>query len=186
MAIIGKTEGIADASETPTHIKQNNFAVAASFLYNIASSPIRAVTDAVQQTICNPFQGYQVPAQVSEPDRQIMRLKMMRGAGDGWAGPGSVAPNEESLAGAIAVIEQLKHSSVPCPMASIGTHGNAGLYWSDSEIYADVEILSDGNVGYLIQLNGQPALDDEEEMPASGLPPTIGRALAMAYLRNHR
>ena len=115
-----------------------------------------------------------------------MRLNHLRRAGDGWAGPGSTAPNEKSLNAAINLMNRLRYFPLPVPMASIGTHGNAGLYWSDSHLYADVELLEDGRVGYLLQVQGEQPIDDEDDVPSVGLPPAIAHAIASAYLSNRR
>lgn len=122
----------------------------------------------------------------SEADRQIERLNSLRGAASGWAGPGSSAPDKSSLQAAVDLIRRLKNLPLPIPMASIGSDGNAGLFWSDDRIYADLEVFPDGRIGYLLQLAGRDPIDSEEDLPSSGLPPAIAIALATAYLSNER
>lgn len=119
-------------------------------------------------------------------EKQIARLSVMREAGDGWAGPGSVAPNEASLDAAVTILNRMKHLPFPVPMASIGSHGNAGLFWSDDHLYADVELLEDGKVGYLLHPANGEEVDNEEDMPSVGLPAAIAKALTAAYLSNRR
>ena len=152
----------------------------------LLSTSLGPTSQAVQDAFRAPLAGVYAAAPASEAERQICRLNALRHAGDGWAGPGSTAPNLISLNAAIDLIGRLKYLPLPIPMASIGSHGNAGLFWSDNALYADVELLEDGRIGYLLHVKGHSEVDNEELIPEVGLPPKIAQALAMAYLSNNR
>ena len=157
-----------------------------STLRRYLAAPIKSTSEAVVDAVRYSVPGIYAMAPANEADRQIDRLNALRGAGNGWAGPGSIAPNAESLDAAIDLIRRLKHLPLPTPMASIGSHGNAGLFWSDAHLYADIELLDDGRIGYLLHVPGTDEIDNEEDVPPVGLPPTIAQALATAYLSNNR
>lgn len=165
-------------------VKQAKAQYAASLLTEVLAAPARAATELVYAAISAPAACMHMSTAVSDADHQIMRIKRLMGADPGWAGPGSLAPNPESIKAVIQVINRLKSLPVPCPVASIGSHGNAGLSWSDANFYADVEFFDDGRVGYLLQVKGQDSLDDEEDAPETGIPSALGRALTTAYLSN--
>ncbi len=119
-------------------------------------------------------------------DRQLRRLYQMKLVGDGWAGVGSIAPSHESIDRAAELITRFRSLPFPIPMASVGADGQAGLSWSDSKVYADIEVLEDGKLGYLIQIKGGRIVDDEVEMPPVGLPRDVAAALTSAYLTNKK
>lgn len=112
-----------------------------------------------------------------EADRQIRRLVQFKTRKEGWDGRAAQAPNAESLGAAIKFLQSMKSLPFPVPMASVGSDGNAALYWQTGDLYADVELYEDGNIGYLLQLKGQPSEDDEVAMPDFGIPPSILQAL---------
>lgn len=155
-----------------------------TFLRQKFGEPIRCTSDALVNAARMTVPGSYAKAPLDEAERQIARLNSLRSATDGWAGPGSVAPSVASLNEAIEMLRRIKTLPVPVPMASVGSHGNAGLFWSDESLYADLELLGDGRIGYLIHVNGAPSIDSEEDLPAGGLPPKIATALATAYFSN--
>ena len=173
-----KTEQSGSAA---TSARPDYAALISGFLTSFGE-PIRATSDAVARAVALPPPTQSSAAVLNEADRQIARLNSMRGAGPGWAGLYSKAPNARSLDAAIALIKKLRYFPLPIPMASVGSHGNAGLYWSDDRLYADIELLEDGRIGYLLQPVGDRVIDSEDDIPTIGLPSDIARALAAAYL----
>ncbi|MDF2494575.1 MAG: hypothetical protein K0S66_1509 [Sphingomonas sp.] len=110
----------------------------------------------------------------------------MKNVEPGWAGPGSCPPVKEAVDATVELIKRLRNLPFPIPMASVGADGRTGLFWSDEKLYADIEILEDGKVGYLIEVKGRPQVDNEEDMPDVGLPEGVAWALASAYLNNRK
>lgn len=156
-----------------------------SLLWQVLAAPGR-VTPISQSKATEPTTVMLEASTKAEVDRQVARLNAVRDLDWGWAGPGSSPPDKKSLDAAVEMIRRIGQLPLPVPMASVSSDGNAGLYWSDTKLYADLEMLSDGRVGYLLQLNGREPVDAEEELPDWGLPPTIAVALASAYLSNER
>lgn len=157
-----------------------------SALRALAQAPVSATTGAVVAAFNGAVAGCYAPVPKDAIDREIERLRSMRGAQPGWAGLGSCAPSDASIDAAISLMQRLRCLPVPVPMASVGSHGNAGLYWSDDKFYADVELMEDGKVGYLVEVKGRGTVDNEEDLPEVGLPRMIAHALATAYLSNSK
>lgn len=145
------------------------------------ASPARITTDLVIKACMEVPAALYRAAPMHEADRQLARLEAVRGVPDGWAGPGSVAPDENSLNVAASLLQRLRYFPLPVPMVSVSPDGNAGLFWSDDKIYADLEVLRDGKIGYLAHVKGQEPIDREDELPDIGLPAAIAKALAEAY-----
>ncbi|GLV23653.1 hypothetical protein TomTYG45_00960 [Sphingobium sp. TomTYG45] len=115
-----------------------------------------------------------------EADRQIRRLVNFKSRKKGWDGREAEAPNPESLGAAIHFLQSLKYLPFPIPMASVGSDGNATLYWKNDKVYADVELYEDGRIGYLLQVGDRDPEDNEVDMPERGIPPSIFGALIAA------
>lgn len=121
-----------------------------------------------------------------EADRQIRRLVNFKKRKQGWDGRGAEAPNSGSLSAAIKFLQNLKSLPFPIPMASVGSDGNATLYWQSENFYADVEMYDDGTVGYLLQVTGKPSEDNEVLMPNFGIPSSIFQALIVSNPSKNR
>lgn len=86
-----------------------------------------------------------------------------------WDGEGATMPNARSLKEAVSFIGLLDEDSVlPEPM--LHASGHAGLFWKDSNLYADIEFLGDGRIAYYIECQGDKHKGvlkfDSQKMPA--------------------
>ena len=70
-----------------------------------------------------------------------------------WDGEGAAAPIAICIKNAVSFIRLLPdYISLPEPM--LHASGNAGLFWGDGGIYADIEFLHSGRIAYYIEQNG--------------------------------
>jgi hypothetical protein len=69
-----------------------------------------------------------------------------------WDGENASAPNTKSLQDAVSFLRLLS-SEHTMPESMLHASGNAGLFWNDSNIYADIEFLGDGQIAYFINRN---------------------------------
>jgi hypothetical protein len=70
-----------------------------------------------------------------------------------WDGEDAIVPMRSSLKEAESFVRLLNCKMImPEPM--LNANGRAGLFWKESQIYADLEFLGDGRMAYYIERNG--------------------------------
>jgi hypothetical protein len=69
-----------------------------------------------------------------------------------WDGEGAVKPLPQSLKEAVSFVRLLGEIPVPEPM--VLSSGHAALYWSEGDLYADLEFLGDGRIAYFVKHHG--------------------------------
>lgn len=97
-----------------------------------------------------------------QAEREIARLEDMRGADAGWDGYAAKRPEETSIDLAAELLRFLADKGAPIPVATMSPNGNASLFMSHAGAYADIELHSDNNVSWLLQLPGGPEIEDSE------------------------
>jgi hypothetical protein len=70
-----------------------------------------------------------------------------------WDGEGAAAPNARALREAEKFV-RLLDPDLPLPEPMLHSSGNAGLFWRNPSLYADLEFLGGGRIAYFIKRNG--------------------------------
>jgi hypothetical protein len=91
-----------------------------------------------------------IDRETSEREQVIGELRQWQSLGDNWDGEGAKCPNYKSLAQASSFVCAMTDTlAMPVPM--LHASGNAGLYWREENLYADLEFLGDNRVAYYIE-----------------------------------
>lgn len=109
--------------------------------------------------------------QTSEREHIIGELRRWQSLSANWDGEGARTPNINSLSNASSFVCALDDALwMPEPM--LLSSGNAGLYWRNDELYADLEFLGDGRVAYYIE-NGRNRHKGVVEFDSVNIPPVF-------------
>lgn len=101
-------------------------------------------------------------------EHTIGELRRWYSLASGWDGDRAQAPIAASLQDAINFVRLLKDSVAAEPM--LHATGRAGLFWRETDLYADLEFLGGRRIAYFIERSGDKHKGvvnfDAMEMPA--------------------
>lgn len=87
-------------------------------------------------------------------ERAVGELRSFALLPENWDGEGAAAPSRISLRLADDFV-RLMTEDQPAPDPMMLSSGNAGLFWNDARIYADLEFLADRRIAYFIEWKGE-------------------------------
>ncbi|MDP3251311.1 MAG: hypothetical protein Q8M77_05310 [Hydrogenophaga sp.] len=91
-----------------------------------------------------------IERETSEQERIIAELRRLNLLEANWDGEGAAVPIPSSLKLAVNFVCSMgRNDSMPEPM--LHPSGEAGLFWSDDNLYGDLKFLGDGRVAYFIR-----------------------------------
>lgn len=81
---------------------------------------------------------------------------------DGWKGPGSIAPTENTRLEALILAHRIASEapSIAKPLISADEDGSLSFFWDSSDFFASMSIYGDGTYSYYAEGNG--AVDDND------------------------